>query len=293
MEPKQQIIRLVRIQELALEIRAGRATVEGAPGRLEEAEQRFRERNAEYVEVKDRFDDLERDNRERNSELGGLEETRKKFMDDLMGVQNQREYAAMLKEIDTVKAKISEHEDAVLSNMEELETLKGELESHTSHIEEERKIVEKERRDVEFDVASARSTIARATDERERLEAEVPDDLVGAVGRVEGSRQGVFLAEVEDAVCKMCFVRVRPQVFQEIKLAAKIHACSSCRRFLYFPATIADDLASLAAEAAPADVPAGDPEPVAAAVESDAPAEGAAPSADPADAAELGTAERG
>ena len=35
-----------------------------------------------------------------------------------------------------------------------------------------------------------------------------------------------------------CFVRVRPQMFQEIKLATAVHACSNCRRFLYYESSL-------------------------------------------------------
>ncbi len=238
MEAKQKILSLVRLQTVALEIRDARAVVDAAPGRIEEIEGRFRERNAEYVEVKERHDALEADNRTRNLDLETLTVSRKKFMDDLMQVQNQREYAALLKEIDTVKAKISEHEDRVLANLDELEKLREDLTSRAAHIEEERKVVAAEIATVESDVAEAERVIARATAERERIEADLPGTLIGTVKRVEHSRQGVFVAEAESGTCQACFVRVRPQAFQEIKLGARLHACGSCRRFLYWPGMI-------------------------------------------------------
>ena len=238
MDAKQQILMLVRLQAVALEIRDAQAVVGAAPGRIEEIEGRFRERNAEYVEVKTRLEELERDNRARNGELETLGESHRKFMDDLMQVQNQREYAALLKEIDTVKARISEHEDRVLANMDELEKLRGDLESRAAHIEEERKLVATETAAVEAEIAAAEKTVARATAERERIEADLPGNLVGTVRRVESSRQGVFVAEALTGTCQACFVRLRPQAFQEIKLGARLHACGSCRRFLYWPGMI-------------------------------------------------------
>jgi hypothetical protein len=51
---------------------------------------------------------------------------------------------------------------------------------------------------------------------------------------VEESRGGVFLAKAEKELCQSCFVRVRPQVFQEIRAASRIHNCGQCRRFLYY-----------------------------------------------------------
>ena len=61
MEIRDQLFRLVRIQEIAQETRAARALVDGAPARIEQIESHFRERNAEYVAVKQRFDALEED----------------------------------------------------------------------------------------------------------------------------------------------------------------------------------------------------------------------------------------
>lgn len=253
MDAKEQLKRLVRIQTLALETRAARAVVDGGPGRIEEIEARFRERNAEYVTIRERFDVLESTTRARNLELQALEDSRKKFMDDLMRVTNQREYAALLKEIDSVKARIAEFEDEVLRNMQEIETLRAELDSRSAHIAEERERVGQEVGDVENAIREAQAAILRTAEERRAIEAELPRDLVQTVGRVEDSRQGVFLAEAADGVCRSCFVRVRPQVFQEIRTAIKLHACSNCRRLLYFPAAVQVDVVPPAEGAQPAE----------------------------------------
>ena len=238
MKAKESLTRLLAIQELALEIRKANTEIDDAPARIEEIEDRFRERNAEYVALKDRFDDLEKDQRERNQELGELEESKKKFMADLMQVKNQREYAAMLKEIDVVKARISEHEEAILSDMEEIESLKPQLQTHADHIEQERVAVEKEHREVDAEVEQAKGRLKSATEERQRIEAELPDHLLASLRRIEANRQGLFMARAKDGSCQVCYVRIRPQAFQEIRLASEVHVCSQCRRFLYFEETL-------------------------------------------------------
>ena len=233
MDVKEQLLRLLRIQELVLEGQAARSIVEGAGDRIQEIENRFRERNAEYVSVKERHDAAESDRNTRTIELKDLEETYRKFMDSLMQVKNQREYAAVLKEIDAVKARRAEHEDAVLKDMEEIESLSSDLESRASHIEVERAQVETERAQVEAEVEAARKVIERCDADRARTEAELPAALVATLRRIEGGRRGIFLVRVERELCQSCHVRVRPQVYQEIKQAAKIHTCSNCRRILY------------------------------------------------------------
>jgi len=238
LDVRDQLLRLVRLQEVALEVRRSRDVVESAPARIEEVEGHFRERNAEYVAVKQRFDALEEDQRRRSGELEELEESRKKYMDDLMGVQNQREYAAMLKEIDSVKARIVEHEDAILKDMEEIETVKVDLASHETHIQEERKHVEEEHAEIQATADTASEAIALLSEERTRIESELPRNLLAAVRRLEVGRQGLFLSKAEEGICQSCFVRVRPQGFQEIKLAIKVHYCSNCKRLLYHEPSI-------------------------------------------------------
>jgi len=241
LKAKDSLQKLQRIQELALEIRRAQKIVEEAPQRIEEIETRFRERNAEYVAVKERHDALQQDQRTRSGDLQLLEENRKKFMDDLMQVKNQREYAALLKEIDAVKAQISENEEVILLDMEEIEKVKVELQNHDEHIQEERETVERERTDVERGCAEAERLIAASQKEREALERGLPAEIVHKVHQLERTRQGIFLSSADDGTCQSCFVRIRPQVFQEIKLVSKLHRCGSCSRFLYVEASLRVD----------------------------------------------------
>lgn len=238
MEIRDQLERLLRIQEIADKTAAAQKIEDDAPGRLQAIEERFRERNAEYVAVKERHDALEADHNKRSGELTELETHKTKYMDDLMQVTNQREYAAILKEIDNVKSQILDNEEAILKDLEEIESVKGDLGEREEHIQEERSLVERERAEVERDAETARKQIAELESARATVEAELPAQLVAAVRRLESGRQGVFIAKAVDGVCQSCFVRVRPQVFQEIKLASELHSCSNCKRLLYFEPTL-------------------------------------------------------
>src|SRR5512140_2525394 len=172
-DARTQLSNLLKMQELALEIQAAHAVVATAPAKIEDAENRFRERNAECVAIKERYDAIDADRSARTQELGTLEETRKHYQDSLMQVKNQREYAAVLKEIDAAKASIGEHEEAILASMDEVETLKTDLEARAAHIESERTIVEKERADIEAAVVEAQARIERANAERAEIESKL------------------------------------------------------------------------------------------------------------------------
>jgi predicted nucleic acid-binding Zn-ribbon protein len=44
----------------------------------------------------------------------------------------------------------------------------------------------------------------------------------------------VAVAEARDGLCTICHVRLRPQVFNEVRKNESIIQCDSCRRILYF-----------------------------------------------------------
>jgi predicted nucleic acid-binding Zn-ribbon protein len=69
--------------------------------------------------------------------------------------------------------------------------------------------------------------------ERSGIESELPASLVASIRRIEAGRQGLFMSKADDGVCQSCFVRIRPQGFQEVKLALKIHYCSNCKRLMF------------------------------------------------------------
>ena len=115
-DARTQLLKLVKMQELALEIQAAHMVVDGAPAKIDGSRrpipgaQRGVRRHQGAVRS-----DRGRPERAAQLELGTLEETRKHYQDSLMQVKNQREYAAVLKEIDAAKASIGEHEEAILS----------------------------------------------------------------------------------------------------------------------------------------------------------------------------------
>jgi predicted nucleic acid-binding Zn-ribbon protein len=71
--------------------------------------------------------------------------------------------------------------------------------------------------------------------ERKEMEASISPDLLPQYERVRKHRGGVAVAAARDYVCELCKVRIRPQVFQEIRRNDKIIHCDACQRILYDP----------------------------------------------------------
>ena len=55
---------------------------------------------------------------------------------------------------------------------------------------------------------------------------------------LEEGRHGIFLTKTDNGTCLSCFVRIRPQAFQEVRAMSAVHTCSNCRRFMYYEPTL-------------------------------------------------------
>jgi len=71
--------------------------------------------------------------------------------------------------------------------------------------------------------------------ERKGLEISISSDLMPRYERVRKARGGIAVAAARNEVCEICQVRIRPQVFQEIRRNDQIIACDACQRILYDP----------------------------------------------------------
>src|SRR5262249_4345296 len=69
-------------------------------------------------------------------------------------------------------------------------------------------------------------------------------DALGPVARSEYERlskmrSGLALAEARDYSCLACRMKIRPQIFNDIRRGDSIITCESCSRILYFKAEAA------------------------------------------------------
>jgi hypothetical protein len=82
-----------------------------------------------------------------------------------------------------------------------------------------------------------RTTIERSLSEagarRDALTAEMSPDVLALFEQVRVKR-GTAVVEARDGHCSVCHVRLRPQVYNQLRLNLEIFKCDSCGRVLYY-----------------------------------------------------------
>lgn len=227
---------LIRYQELFLESSRQTARLQQFPPQIKAIDDNLAASTASLTAARASLSDHQKDKRKLESELQDLESKLKKYNDQLMQVKTNTEYKAMQSEIEGVKAKVGGVEEKILEMIYSAEAAE-------KRVKEEEKALEALRKEGE-----ARKAVVRAEENQVKQEAAAAEkafiearamltnDVLDLFNRIAKTRNGIAVARAREERCQECNVRIRPQIFQEIRRNERIIQCDSCLRILYYVA---------------------------------------------------------
>ena len=228
---------LIELQELDLAAERLRRRVADIPVLQAALDARLADRTAGVDEVKARIAASQAARRDIERDLAAVQARLSKFKNQLMEVKTNKEYQAMQKEMTVAEQEISDQETRLLERMEEADALAAELKGAEAALKAERSDTEGVRRALDIEREQVAGELERTSTERARVAAQISREALEIFARVAHGRKGVAVAEARDGLCTVCHVRLRPQMFNEVRRNASILQCDSCTRILYFAGT--------------------------------------------------------
>jgi predicted nucleic acid-binding Zn-ribbon protein len=227
--------RLIQLQHLESAIADARAHIAAHPQRLADADAKLAAADSVVQEATQRLKDAQEARRAAEKDAAVFDGRLTKFKDQLSAVKTNREYQAMQHEIETAKRERDAAEDKVLERMEQIEALTAEVKQAEAARAAEKKAVDAEKAALATELAGDEKTLAEKTAARDALVASVEPRLMSLFQQVAKVRKGVALSmATRDGLCSICHVRMRPQVFQQVRQNDAVIQCDSCQRILYW-----------------------------------------------------------
>ena len=227
--------RLINLQQLESAIADARAHIAAHPQRLADADAKLAEADRVVQDATQRLKDSQEAKRAAEKDAAVFDGRLTKFKDQLSAVKTNREYQAMQHEIETAKRERDAAEDKVLERMEEIEALTAEVKQAEAARAAQKKTVDAEKAALAAELAADERTLAEKTAARGALVASVEPRLMSLFQQVAKVRKGVALSmATRDGLCSVCHVRMRPQVFQQVRQNDSVVQCDSCQRILYW-----------------------------------------------------------
>jgi len=168
-----------------------------------------------------------------------------KYRDQAMAVKTNQEYHAIQHEIAHAQGEVKKYEDQILERMVEADDLAATIKSADAALAAEQKTIDADRRKIQAEDAEMQKSFDALSAERTALVASIDKRVLAIYDTAFARRQGIAVAEAKDGICTICHVRLRPQVFNEVRRNDTIVQCDSCQRILYFvPAAASQTQAS-------------------------------------------------
>src|SRR5262245_3164716 len=157
-----------------------------------------------------------------------------KFREQAMAVKTNQEYHAIQHEIGYAQTEIKTLEDKILERMIEADELTALVKRSEKELADEQKAVDADRKAMTTEHSELNSSLERIAAERSTLIAALDSQVLAIFELISKRRNGVAVAEARDGICSICHVRLRPQVFNNVRRNDQIIQCDSCQRILYF-----------------------------------------------------------
>ena len=232
--PKLQLQQLILLQKLDDEIVEHRNQLADIPVQIDSEFKELEDKKKILSIAKEEIDTLQKNRKAIESEVQGEIDHMAKAKTKLPAVKTNKEYTAILSEVDAIKKKVEGLEDKELEIMEVLEDKQKGLPAI------EKKCKEEDSHFQEYKTKKA-DELDRVTKEmnpllakRETVKSQIDTVIFQRYEKVAKSRGGKAVVSLQENICQGCFQQILPQMVINVKVGESIHQCSSCLCFLYW-----------------------------------------------------------
>jgi len=148
-------------------------------------------------------------------------------------IQTQKEYVAVLKEIDVAKKANKEIEEQMQAKQQEVTALENDIQEKESELADIQEKSEARGAELLQLLEESEKLLLKRTKTRESVAAELPVSLLRKYHTLFQRRGGLALALARNGACLGCNMQLPPQQYNQLLKVEKIQTCPHCNRILY------------------------------------------------------------
>jgi len=225
---------LIQLQNLDEEIRQTSLLLERIPSQLDEIDRNIEAQFKAVETAREKLALNQKKRRESEVNVQDIREQIRKFQHQQSGVKTNKEYSALLKEIEEAQNKIDAVEEEIISQMLAADEIGADIQKTTDKANRAKEKLSQDKEALRIKQQELLEREKQLHSERERLFPKIPKDQASLYQQLFSKKNGIVLSSVTDDFCSMCQIRIRPQVLNEMKAEIKIILCENCGRILYW-----------------------------------------------------------
>jgi len=231
-----QLETLISLQTIDTRIVALEADAARLPKEITAVHAAVEESRKQVEQAKARLDTARKEQRAKEKDLEVVQAKQSKGNARLNEVKTNKEYSAVLVEIEEIKQEKARMEEEILLLMESQERLTGEIREAEKRFKERESLGRSEEARLREQLRGIETDLAAVRSERKELAIKLPPTVLSDYERILRARAGLALVPVtKPNFCGACRMTITPQRLQELRAQSSLIPCESCGRYLYWP----------------------------------------------------------
>ena len=235
----EQLNMLVQLQEIDGRIRALLEQKKRLPEVLAGLEKKRAANQANLESAKEGLLTAQKNKRDRDKDLEAGVEKVEKLKVRTSEIKNNKEYQALLKEIETFEQENKAVEDDILVLMDKIDTATAGITAAEQRAREEEVAIQAEQKQGEAEVAKIEQELKGTEQERQKITSRVQPVVLTLYQKLLATKAGVAITEARGESCTGCYMSIPPQVYVNVKKNESVITCPNCNRILYFKEVVA------------------------------------------------------
>jgi hypothetical protein len=227
---------IIELQRLDSELREASLVLEGIPRLVQDVDKRIQATTKLVADAKDKMAQNQKKRRDLENDVKDMKVQVGKYKRQLNEVKTNKEYTALLHEIEETQRKVDTLEEAIIAEMLAADDVEEEIKAALRKQGTEEDVLKKEKIVLDEKMKQTEALFAALTKEREAQLPRIPGEQLRLYEAIYQKKGGTALSPVTGDFCAMCHMRVRPQMLNEIRDKTKVILCEACGRILYWTA---------------------------------------------------------
>jgi predicted nucleic acid-binding Zn-ribbon protein len=235
------LVNLVRLQKVYDSISEAIAEHNTPPAEIRSLQEANRLRLEELDEMERQLKAHEEEIKEVRKKEAEWELELKHFQKQKSMVTNEREFTAVISEIDYATKAIEETSARRKDLEEAIAQLGQEIEERREARPEEESVQSEVIASWDIRKEELLKRVHKLSDDAKEIEAEIQPKHRARFLRLLESKQGTSMSKVVDGSCSLCHFALRPHLQQRVRRCEEIIDCEHCHRILYIEETLTDE----------------------------------------------------
>ena len=225
--------KLIELQGIDTKLRDLNDLLGDLPSKVDELNQQEESIKNSLVENKERMKKLEVESHKGEVRIAEINDKVNKLKDQLFLVTNNKQYDALMHEMDHMKEERTTIETETFSFLEEKETLTESVETMESELGSLSNDLTVRREKLESAISDSAEEKSILEQQRSEQVNGIDLNTVSIYNRVFEARDGLAVVNLSGNGCGGCGAHIPMQKVTEIRANTVIHRCDVCGRFLY------------------------------------------------------------